>query len=208
MKPLEILNAGTSHLSDPNFLTFAMVVRDSLSQGSGLANYPLTVPPLVDLANAIDTFSALLGKKNADEVEARRAAREVLADILQLLALNLESQTPGNRPLLATTGFPLRKEREHNPAPTGQPQNLRVVSTGSAGEAKLICEGVEDVLTYEYQWSHDANAGPWVTLGSVSAIKKMVVTGLEPGKYTWFRVRATGPNGTGPWSDPAMMMVA
>jgi hypothetical protein len=54
---------------------------------------------------------------------------------------------------------------------------------------------------YVGEWAAAA-VGPW-TQFYIGAASSCTATGLVPGQMHYFRVRAVGPLGPGPWSDIA-----
>lgn len=49
--------------------------------------------------------------------------------------------------------------------------------------------------------------GPFISCTPSTSIRHLHFTGLERGVDWFFEIRAIGPKGAGPWSDPTMMMV-
>ncbi len=86
-------------------------------------------------------------------------------------------------------------------------ENLRVKTTGTAGEAMCKCKAVPLADSYECAWTLDPINGPWTTIPPLSSSQNMLFTGLSRGKDYYFRVRAIGANGPSGWSDVATMMV-
>ena len=204
---MSILNTGFGDLSDTDFLQKGREIVNALSTPPGSGFFGGVTPTPATLTAALDAFEATLLLGNAPGAASdREAAREAADTLMGLIAAGLENITT-ERAVLVHSGYDLRKINERDTTPTAKPENLRVKPTGIPGEAKLDCSGVPNVLTYEMQWTLDPNAGPWNAAGIVPSIRAMLIEGLQRGKDTWFRVRAYGPNGAGPWSDPATMMV-
>ncbi len=208
---MSILNTGFGHLSDPDFIQQNQTIITSMGKPAMIAAFPGAAPIVMALGTGLGDFEAAVLKCNSPDgaitrETPRETAREAVMEQVETLALHLEGVSH-DRALLVQTGFPLHKIVERDHTPTGTPENVTAKPTGIAGEAKLDCKGVHNVLTYEYAWTLDPVNGPWTHAGTVSNKRHMLVTGLQRGKDTWFRIRAFGPNGTGPWSDPATMMV-
>lgn len=91
--------------------------------------------------------------------------------------------------------------------PTGTPLSVSAKPTGNQGEAKLSADAVPQASAYEARATQDLANGPLRELPPSSGVCGLLFTGLERGKDWFFQIRAIGPNGTGPWSDPAVMMV-
>ncbi len=141
----------------------------------------------------------------AAQVAATRAALETL---LQQLAASLELTPNVTDAQLATTGFDLRKPTTHTGEPVAAPGNVRLKSTGTSGEVQVLCDSVPRAKTYQVHYTLDANAGPWNDGGIFGNTRGMTLQGLTRAKDYWVRARAIGPDGPGPWSDPATILVA
>lgn len=203
-----ILNAGFENDSHPELLVNANTIRDKLSILPASGTYAGVAPDVATLTLRITEFELSMSKGNdPEDVEARDIARAELIDTLELMALNLESITPGDRVNLASTGFKLRKIRERDTTPTGTPQNVTAKPTGNQGEARVTCTAVHQATAYEARAAKDLATGPFVSCPPATGVRGLRFTGLERGKDWFFQIRAIGPNGVGPWSDPAMMMV-
>ena len=90
------------------------------------------------------------------------------------------------------------------PSPTPDmpaPGNLRATGGDLDGEADLAWDPVSGRDTYIAECSETAT-GPWnqVYVGRKSSF---TATELVSGHLYYFRVRALGPRGAGPWSDIA-----
>ena len=205
---MDILNTGFDSYSDAALVAKAELIIESVSTPPGSDYYDLPGTELADVITATTAFSNDIAKGNAPgAAEARVVTRAALISALKLLAAKLEATTPGERAKLATSGFDLRKIPVHNADPTGIPQNVKAKTTGNPGEAKLSCDSVPHAATYECRAGLHPEGPVWVTGPCATKIRELVFTGLERGKDWFFQIRAIGPNGTGPWSDVAMMMV-
>ncbi len=205
---MNILNTGFEDYSDPDLLTKANAIYQTLGTAPASTTYAAVEPSMIDLQQAIDGFEATVGiGNNPAQVELRAQKRGQLITVLELMAVNLESITPGNRVDLSTTGYTLRKIPVRDSSPTGIPENVGAKPTGNQGEAKLSASAVSHATAYEGRATQDLAAGPFVSCPPSSGVRGLLFTGLERGKDWFFQIRAIGPNGVGPWSDPAMMMV-
>jgi hypothetical protein len=91
------------------------------------------------------------------------------------------------------------------PTPVGpmpKPANLAATLGDLDGEVDLSWNAISrGVQTYLAEYA-TTPTGPW-TQFYVGAASKCTATGLTSGTAYWFRVRAVGAAGPGPWSDPA-----
>lgn len=170
--------------------------------------FPLLRRSLATISASRTAFAqALTLPKGQARETAVSAARSTLTTQLEQLARNLEL-TPGvTDAMLATTGFALRQTPSRTDAPVEAPGNLRAKATGTMGSVQLLCDPSERAKSYEAQWTLDPNDGSWTDAGTFGNTRRIIINGLTRGKDHYFRVRAIGPDGPGPWSDPATIMV-
>ena len=202
------LNTGFGKLSDLKFHAKASLIHTALTTVPGLTHFPITVPTMADYLTAVNLFGDAISNADGNGGAALRdSTREALVDMTQRLAADLELKANGNLVSLATTGYDLRKTPVRSTGPLPAPQNLRVRTTGTSGEAMCKCAAVPLADSYEIQWTLEPMAGPWTSLPAVSNSQAMLITGLQRGTDYYFRVRAIGANGPSGWSDVATMMV-
>jgi hypothetical protein len=202
------LNVGFSQDSGSKVAATAGAIHTALTTAPGLTYFPNTVPTAATFKSGIDE---LLGALNGDDTSAnvalRKSKRDALILLMQKLAANLELTADGNLVWLAASGFGLKQKPSRSTGPLPPPSNLRVATTGTAGEALCKCKAVPLADSYECAWTLDPNNGPWTSIAVVSSSQAMLFTGLARGKDYYFRVRAIGANGPSGWSDMATMMV-
>ena len=85
--------------------------------------------------------------------------------------------------------------------PLPAPTNLRASGGDLEGTADLQWDPVRGRTTYIVECATTAG-GPWTQI-YVGSRSSTTATGLISGAQYWFRVRAVGAAGPGPWSDPA-----
>lgn len=205
---MHILNSGFSNYSDADLLTKAKSILHSLQTPPGSIYFPATVPDSEQLSTTISDFELGVEQGNAPgAAEDRAVSRAALISDLRRLALNLEDTPGADRAKLAHTGYDLSKIPAHDPSPTGIPGDVRVKTTGLPGQAKLNAKAVSNAKSYEARATQDLASGEFTSCPPSTGIRGLLFTDLERGKEWFFQIRALGPNGLGPWSDPAMMMV-
>lgn len=205
---MDKLNTCFTQHSGGDFLVFALGVHHALTSDPGLSFFPNPSPAPAALLAAAEGFSATILLGNAPGAAAdRKKARSQLSVLLKRLAHNLVNTSGGDGTKLAHTGFRLRKKYTHHNAPPEAPQDLRAMPTGMRGEVALTCGSPQHKRTFQIEWAHDPNAGPWRDGGMFSNSRKIRIAGLPRGIDTYFRVRAFGTRGKSPWSDIAAMMV-
>ncbi len=202
-----ILNAGFGKLSKAAIIAKCESIAAAMSKPAMTAAFPGAASAVAAMVTANDEYKTAVQAGNAPGAATIRVAkRAVLIEQVETLALQLEGVSH-DRALLAQTGFDLHKIPEHHHTPTGTPDNVKVKTTGIPGEAKLSASAVHQAKTYEGRATQDLANGPFVSCLPSTGVRGLHFTGLERGKDWFFQIRAISPNGVGPWSDPAMMMV-
>ena len=136
----------------------------------------------------------------AQKITLRDTARVGAEDAARTLAAAAEGVT-SDAAELQSGGWDLRGV----PTPVGPlpaPASLAATGGDQEGEVDLswdaIPRGVQTFLAEQAP----APTGPW-TQFYVGKVSKCTASGLTSGTQYWFRVRAVGAAGPGPWSDPA-----
>lgn len=169
---------------------------------NGLAAIFAQLP--VDI-QGVDDAMAASGPGAATQLQA---AEDALATTLSSLADGANKTAGVTDADLASTGFPVVKQRVHLTDPPVAPLNLRL----RHGQMPGVVDGAVDPIPggnirgYEGQSAQDVN-GPWSDTLTFPSSRALQWPGLERGKDTWFRARARNTVGAGPWSDPATIMV-
>jgi hypothetical protein len=202
------LSVGFSQDADTKVFSKTSLIHTSLTTAPGITFFPSPVPTMLLYKADIDAFGGVLNSENtAANVALRKARRDALILSTQKLAANLELTANGDLVALAASGFDLKTKPTRSTGLLPAPLDLRVKTTGIAGEALCKCKAVPLADSYEPAWTLDPTAGPWTSLSAVSSSQNLLFSGLQRGKDYFFRVRAIGANGPSPWSDVATMMV-
>jgi chitodextrinase len=86
------------------------------------------------------------------------------------------------------------------------PANLQASTANNEGELKCKWNRVRGASSYVVECAGNPN-GPWTQV-TVTTKSSHTASGLTSGTKYWFRVRAVGAEGFGPWSDLAVKMAA
>ena len=172
---------------------------------TGNATFAAVAAKVTDLDTAVGDFQTKNTTYNvtaqlcSQQLTERDDARNVAEDAGRTLANASEGETEDDAELLSG-GWHLR-----DPAsPVGAlpaPQNLRVTGGDLEGECDAQWDPVYGRDAYIGEWAANSG-GPW-TQFYVGRKSSTTCTGLTPGELYYFRVRAVGPLGPGPWSDIA-----
>jgi hypothetical protein len=172
---------------------------------NGNAAFAALAPKLPAFDAAIDTLEASSAAYEAtvalarQQLTVRDEARAAAEELARGLASAAEGET-SDAAVLQSGSWLLRGVA----APVGPlpaPQNLSATGGDMEGQADLGWQPVSGRDTYLAEQA-PAATGPW-TQFYVGKKSSCTATGLTSGSSYWFRVRAIGTAGPGPWSDPA-----
>lgn len=173
---------------------------------TGNATYPNPSPVLATLTGKASAARTKQTARNAASAALALAEQQLaIAETELVTALTsegeyIQSASGGDAVKIASAGA----EVSGPSGPVGPmpaPQNLRASGGDLEGTADLQWDPVRGRSSYIVECAQAA-AGPWtqVYVGSKSST---TATALTSGTPYWFRVRAVGAAGPGPWSDPA-----
>lgn len=188
-----------------NTPAFVSRMREIITATTGNPAFPALQVRLPDFVTAVDTLETRNNAYNsttqlaAQQLTERDDGRDIAEDLARALASAAEAETLDTAALLSG-GWHLMSPPTP-PGPMPQPQNLVATGGDLEGEVDLAWEPVPNRDTYLADWAADP-AGPW-TQFYVGTKSTCTAEGLNPGQMFYFRVRAVGPLGPGPWSDIA-----
>lgn len=214
MKPKLIVSF--SRYTEDAFQAKAGLIIASLT---GNAHYPEPWAPQVGTLAQLD--AALVGyrasyvdsvTRDTRKIRARAEARDLLTEMLQILAPYLEMMAEGDIKVLESTGYDLRAEPSRNGTstdPLPAPAGLKVTHGRSSGELAVRVAKLSGAVSYEVALSQ-GDGGPsaeWRHAKTSASGARIVLEHLPPGQTFWVRVRAVGSAGPGLWTEPARIMV-
>jgi len=189
-------------LGAPAFIARMREIRTALTGNPAFAALAARLPPFDTVVNTVETrdtaYNATV-QLAEQQLSERDAARDAAEDAARALASASEAETTDAAELLSG-GWHL-VEPPTPPGPMPAPENLTATGGDLEGEVDLQWEPVTGRDTYLAEWAADAN-GPW-TQFYVGTKSSGTAGGLNPGQMYYFRVKAVGPLGPGPWSDLA-----
>lgn len=160
-------------------------------------------------ATAEDTDGQIAELENQIKVLRARRVTEVDAVMAEFEndVKHIESDSKGEDSMIIACGLTPSSSTPHPVGPLGQPQNFSVTMNENEGAVDWHCEPVEGFSTMEPESTATPNDdASWVKHDPVTQ-SSGTITGLTSGVRRYFRVRARGPQGAGPWSDLAWRMV-
>lgn len=186
--------------------------EDIVVATTGNANFPNPNPPLTTLTGKADALSAAYSAREAarqtlDETQAALDAAEADLDTsLVAFAAYVESASGGDPQKILSSGLAIKGPNTPI-GPMPQVQGLDSAASVEAGRIILRWTAVKGAKTYEVQTCPDPiTTTGWTGVG-LPTKATLTVDGLPSGGRCWFRVRAVGSAGPGPWSDPCVKTV-
>ena len=194
-----------AEFKDSPLLTRSLEVHGALVANAAQATgCPVTAVAL-DAAN--QDFSAKLGALAEGGKAAtvdRNNSRETLIGLLRQIAAWLEGKAQGNVDIITLFHFDFTAPGHHASVAPGKP-DIKTILNAATTQLKLRVNPVANAHSYMVQ--HRVNSGAWVTAGTLTDSRGMVVAGLTPGTFYEFRVQAVGgKNQCSDWSDPVSHM--
>lgn len=199
-------------LNRPDRMDFGDSVVDKITNDSTVV--AATNPDFVAFSTKHAAAKAALAtiKEHEDALKAARPAAEVALDDwsqgIEQLAKTGDSAAKGVAADIAAMGFqPSTEGPPASPHELSQVQALALTAGDNDGELDYTHERTSGATGYERQTTTNPNdAATWVDRGSITR-SSGTLAGLPSGSRQWLRVRAIGPMGPGPWSDPATKIV-
>ncbi len=208
------LNLGLSRKNPSQVIALGEIVVGKLAPAAP------TPPPIPNMAGKVATLATKTAeaKEANDDYEAAKITlanlkqiRDQKADELRLehtsVAKAVESECKGDPVMLSASGYPLAAANSATGEAPGQIKNFTLTAGDHDGQVDASFDPDSFASTYEVQLATgDPVMGPWVTKATPTA-SSCSITGETSGQRVWGRARGIGPNGTGPWSDPATKIV-
>jgi len=129
----------------------------------------------------------------------RDNSRDALISLLRQIAAWLEGKAQGNVDTITLFHFDYTSPGHHASVAPGKP-SIKAILNSATTQLKLRVNPVANAHSYLVQYR--VNNGAWVTAGSFTDSRSMVINGLTPGTLYEFRVQAVGgSNAVSDWSD-------
>jgi hypothetical protein len=186
--------------------------EDLVTATTGNANFPTPTPPLATLTAKADAVSAAFSEREAakNTLDQKQTALETaeaeLDAALVSFSAYVESASGGDAAKILSSGLAVKGQASPI-GPMPQVDGLDSTIGDAEGRVNLRWSPVKGAKTYEVQTCPDPiTAGGWKAAG-LPTKASLILNGLPSGGRCWFRVRAIGSAGPGPWSDPAVKTV-
>ena len=168
------------------------------------AAYPTPVPDLTDvqlLVTQYTTALANLGNTGKQGTLIKDQFRESLEELLNTLALYVQSTGGSNIVVLQSSGYDLQKGKGGPIGVLAKPANIKVVPGPVPGSIKFSLDTIVGANTYLYQYAETPVNGNTIWQSDYSSKSSYVIDDLTSGKEYAFRVCGIGTDPTLVFSD-------
>jgi hypothetical protein len=216
--PINVFDTSFIHLPHLELATHLVGIGDAFISHPLYQQVPVGVPHGTEIKDAgtryHDLTYAVMTGSTAKKAE-RDALREkaVLTATLALNWAGMRYQREGNFDLITNLGVDQKKRtppRTFAPVPISAPANVEVIHAQNSSTVRILLRRVPGAVTYIVQACQgDPNdEAAWNKEWQFTRLKGgLEVSGLDPGKVYYFRVRCLGHAGLGPWSNYVHIMV-
>jgi hypothetical protein len=186
--------------------------EDLVTATTGNANFPSPTPPLATLTAKADAVSAAFSEREAakNTLDQKQTALETTEAALDAALVSfsayVESASGGDAAKILSSGLAVKGQASHI-GPMPQVAGLDSTTGDAEGRVILRWSPVKGAKAYEAQTCPDPITAAGWQAASLSTKASLILDGLPSGGRCWFRVRAIGSAGPGPWSDPAVKTV-
>jgi hypothetical protein len=208
----QLIIIGFDSLTAADFLAKAELIHRSLADHPDFPEpWPAHVPTSTQLAEALalyrNAYQATCGGRRA-YIGPRNVARQILSGYLKRIAFHLETVARGDRALLATTGYDLRREHTRaNGRPPTAPADFRLMYSDISGALVAKARKLPMAVGYQVQISEGDTVPElnWSDAGIFRSCSHIELEGLTPGIVYRVRIRAISRHGPGEWTPVASL---
>lgn len=180
------------------------------SQMDGNTHFPSPVPAIADVTAKRQELEALMNEAstgNREAIASKDQAYKELEALLKKLATYVSLLADGNKTVILSSGYGVRKENEPAP-PLSRPEEFRVRNAQRQGEVDLRWKKVRGGVSYNVEVTTTDPADPSTVWSPVDTVlqTKHAVENLTPGVYYWFRLCAVGRKETSAYSNVELIM--
>jgi hypothetical protein len=199
---------GYSTLSGPNLSALGAGVVTAMT---GNAYFPTPVPAIEDVQTSLTTYNsaaAAAASRDKNAVVAKTLARISLIETLQALARYCMAQANGDKQMLESTGFPLRKTPTQPPPEIPAPANMQVTDGPVPYSIFVGVDGNKLYKSYSFQYTAtDPSLPGSVWTSEFVTTSEYIFFNLTPDTRYWFRVVAVGTRKQVKFSDVKSRLV-
>lgn len=201
------VKSGLSGLTIAQTIVNGRTPLIKLNGNPNFPNPPYPIPEMEADLNAVVEFERAFQEGSKMAKPQRDAFLKTFLGKINLTVGYVNVTAKGDIPMLETTGFPLQKTRSSATVPT-MVHRINCCNCQEQGSARITWSGVKGRSYYIVQTTIDpTDENSWTQVEQATAVH-CEVSGLEVGKFAFFRVCAVNHAGRGEWSDVARVMMA
>ena len=197
-----LIKLGLTHLSILGLIAYLQKIVAKMTGNATFTTLAAKTTALDAAVTALETANTNYeaSKKTTDQLmTVRDNAVITVENAAQDLAAGAEEVTK-DPALLQGGGWDLVADHATPVGPMHAPANFHVTIGDNPGEVDAMCDPQRGVQTHIGEWAPGPD-GPW-TQFYVGRKSSCAATGLASGALCWFRMRAVGAAGPGPWAGP------
>ena len=187
-------------------LDLARFVVSKMNGNVNFASLAALVTALKDAADNLELRITAANTRDTEAVGEKQLAEALVEELLAKLCDSINGIAAGDKAVLLTCGFPLRRENspigELNPV-----QNVASRYTPQSGRVSLVFDGPDGARMFNVYRSTSNNPFTWELIGTTTK-QKYNSDGNIPGSIIWFAITAVGTAGESSKSEPARAMAA
>lgn len=192
---------GFGRYTDSELAEKAQHIVNSLT---GNAAYPTPAPTLATVQSAVDLFTTALANQASMGKQGtliKNQRRQELEQLLNTLALYVQTQGGSDMVTLQSSGYDLQKGKGTPIGILPKPSNVKVEPGPNPGSVKISLDAIEGANTYLYQYSDTPANGTTVWQNVYGSKSTYLIDSLNSGKQYAFRVCGIGTDPTLVYSD-------
>ena len=187
-------------------VNFGREVRDKIILHADLfTDTPVSVLDFSADLQALETAQQATLKGGEPETALRDEKRRIVEKDLRLLGNYVENLAKGDVEIIYKAGMTPKAKGPRRYDFLATPQNLKA-KQGLSGEVRLRWTKVPYAKSYMVEYCSDPVTPENWRNGTYNSSANATISGLEPMRRYWFRVRAIGSQSMmSEWSDPTMI---
>lgn len=123
--------------------------------------------------------------------------------MLDGVLIQVESVAGDDETMIMSAGMDVHSAPTATTTDLAAPESFTATAGDRDGEIDLHWDKVNKARSYVIERSPDPPTATSWSHAAVATKSQATIGGLTTGTKDWSRVAAVGPNGQGPWSDPA-----
>jgi len=141
-------------------------------------------------------------------IKARKLCEEQVEIAIKRLALTVDQESMNDDSLIELLGFEKRK-RNNRPQKLNPPKSLSLERTKNENEIAAKWSDVKNSRSYIVEiTSRESNSRQAWKSSGITTKRKLIISGLIPGKRYWVRIRVIGALGVSKPSEIKQIMAA